>query len=116
MLWEHRAARYLQRRGLRVLKRRYRCRMGELDLVCLDGTTLVIVEVRARSSRSLTSAVESIDARKCRKLVRAARHLLMTHPQWGNYPVRFDVLSANNIDTATPSIEWIKNAFEAGAA
>ena len=111
-VWEEKASRYLQRQGLRVLKRRYRCRVGELDLVCLDGTTLVVVEVRARSSTSFVDATESVDGRKRQRLVRATRYLLMTHPQWLDYPVRFDVLSADDIDTK-PRIRWIRNAFDA---
>ena len=89
--------------------------MGELDLVCLDSGTLVIVEVRARSGSRFGSATETVDFRKQRKLVRATRHLLMTHPQWHAYPVRFDVVSIGGIDTNTPTIEWIRNAFDAGA-
>ena len=94
------------------MKKRYRCRLGELDLVCLDGATLVIVEVRARSTSSFADAAESVDAAKRRKLVRAARHLLMTHPEWQDYPVRFDVFSANDIDT-NPRVRWIRDAFDA---
>jgi len=89
--------------------------VGELDLVCLDGATLVIVEVRARSASRFAGATESVDGRKRQKLVRATRHLLMTHPQWTDYPVRFDVFAVNDIDT-NPSIRWIKNAFEASVA
>lgn len=44
-LWESRAAAYLEAHGLAVLARGYRCRLGELDLVCGDDGQLVIVEV-----------------------------------------------------------------------
>lgn len=114
--WEQRTGRYLQRKGLRVLLRRYRCRMGELDLVCLDGDTLVIVEVRARGGSRFASAGESVDFAKQRKLIQATRHLLMTHPQWSNYPLRFDVFCISDIDSASPGIQWIRNAFDAGGA
>ena len=73
-----------------MLIQRYRCRLGELDLVCLDGATLVVVEVRARAGSRFAGAGagESVDVRKQRKLVRATRHLLMTHPQWSDYRLR----------------------------
>ena len=116
LAWELRTARYLQRKGLRVLIQRYRCRLGELDLVCLDGTTLVVVEVRARAGSRFASAGESVDVRKQRKLVRATRHLLMTRPQWSDYRLRFDVFCIDNIDSSTPAIRWIKNAFDADGA
>ena len=106
----------MQRKGLRVLKQRYRCRLGELDLVCLDGTTLVIVEVRARAGSRFAGAGESVDAAKQRKLVRATRHLLMTHPRWSDRPMRFDVFCIDDIDKAVPTIRWIKNAFDGGGA
>ncbi len=99
-----------------MLVQRYRCRLGELDLVCLEGTTLVIVEVRARARSRFARAGESVDARKQRKLIRATRHFLMTNPQWSDYPLRFDVFCIDNIDGADPTIQWIRNAFQCGEA
>jgi putative endonuclease len=113
-LWEHRARRYLHRQGLRVLQAGYRCRFGELDLVCADGSTLVVIEVRARGHGSFVTAAESVDATKQRKLVRATRHLLMTRPQWAAYPVRFDVLAIDIDAAGNPRIEWLRGAFDAG--
>ena len=99
-----------------MLIRQYRCRLGELDLVCLEGSTLVIVEVRARAGSRFASACESVDVYKQRKLIRATRHLLMTHPQWSDCRVRFDVFCIDDIDHATPTIRWIRNAFDVGGA
>ncbi len=99
-----------------MLVERYRCRLGELDLVCIDGATLVIVEVRARAGSRFPSASESVGGHKQRKLVRATRHLLMTHPQWSDYRLRFDVFCIDNIDSGTPAIRWIRNAFDADGA
>ena len=64
--WEAVAAEYLEDHGLVVLARGYRCRLGELDLVCRDGRTLVIVEVRARSRGALTLARSRASARQAR--------------------------------------------------
>jgi len=110
--WEQSASAYLQQHGLHVLKSRYRCRFGELDLVCKDGRSLVVVEVRARSRTSYVGALESIDAAKRDKLVRATRHLLMTHPQWRNWPLRFDVVAIDAADTKSPDVKWLRNAFD----
>jgi putative endonuclease len=109
--WEHAAGAYLESRGLEILKRRYRCRAGELDLVCRDGGTLVIVEVRARSSGSLVGSLETVDYRKRRKLLQATRHLLMRHPAWSRYPIRFDVVGIDGIDRADAKLAWIRDAF-----
>lgn len=112
--WESQAAAYLERHGLSVLAQGYRCRLGELDLVCRDEDQLVIVEVRARSGGALCSAVESIDVWKRRRIVQATRHLLMRHRQWHAARIRFDVVAFDSIDTQEPRVQWIKNAFDAG--
>jgi len=113
LYWEEAASAYLERHGLSTLLKRYRCRLGELDLVCADGATLVVVEVRARRSGGLVSALASIDGRKQRRIVRAARHLLMRHPEWRTRPVRFDVVAIENIERPDPDFVWIKSAFYA---
>jgi len=115
-LWEARAATYLERHGLEVLARGYRCRLGELDLVCRDARHLVIVEVRARSGDAVCSAAESIGAHKRRRIVQATRHLLMRHAEWQAAAIRFDVVAFDAIDAPEPHIQWIKNAFDAAGA
>lgn len=112
--WEARAAEYLEANGLAILARGYRCRLGELDLVCRDERYLVIVEVRARASGGVCSAVESIGFHKQRRIVLATRHLLMRHREWHATPIRFDVVAFDAIDRTEPRISWIKNAFDAG--
>lgn len=111
--WEDAASAYLAGRGVRTLLRRYRCRLGELDLVCTDGTSLIVVEVRARSTTRHASAAGSVDYFKQRRIVRATRHLLMRHPAWSERPVRFDVVAIEHIESARPRIEWIRGAFDA---
>jgi putative endonuclease len=112
--WESRAATYLEHHGLTILARGYRCRLGELDLVCRDDREVVIVEVRARSGGALCSAIESIDSHKRRRIVQATRHLLMRHAQLQAAAIRFDVVAFDAIDTPEPRIQWIRNAFDAG--
>ena len=77
----------------------------------MDGETLTIVEVRARGAGSIATAIETVDARKRRKLIRTARHLLMRRPEWSERPLRFDVVAIENIDTTRARFDWIKNAF-----
>ena len=112
--WERVAGEFLTRRGLTVIERGYRCRLGELDLVCREGAVLVVVEVKARSSGALVSGRDSIGHAKRRRLVPAARHYLMRHPIWQGRPLRFDVVAVSGIDTPEPELEWIRHAFDAG--
>lgn len=102
---EERARTHLERAGLRLIARNYRCPRGEIDLVMADGEALVFVEVRFRASRAFGSAAESIDARKRARLIAAAGHYLLTHP--ADRPCRFDVVAA---DGDAP-VEWLRDAF-----
>ena len=102
---EEHAFEYLRRHGLTEVARNYRCRFGEIDLIMRDGQTLVFVEVRMRASSAFGGAQASIDARKQRKLLSAARHYIGST---GRIPdCRFDAVLLNG-DTR---IEWIRNAF-----
>lgn len=103
---EDMAALWLQRQGLRVLERNWRCRLGELDLILRDGTTLVIAEVRLRSSSRFGGAAASIDRRKQGKLAAAAQLYLAGR---SSTPCRFDVVLMSDAEGA--DIEWIRNAF-----
>ena len=100
------AALFLQQHGIEVIARNYRCRLGEIDLIARDGTTLVFVEVRMRTSQAFGGAAASITARKRRRLTSAARHYLAGAPRMP--ACRFDALLVNGADH---SLEWIKNAF-----
>ncbi|MFL9814648.1 YraN family protein [Stutzerimonas sp. VN223-3] len=105
------AQRYLERHGLRLLHRNWSCRSGELDLVMLDGDTVVFVEVRYRRHAAWGGALESVDQRKQRKLIKAAQLFLQKEGRWFRHPCRFDVVAIEATDTAdTPN--WIRNAFD----
>ena len=84
------ARRHLTAQGLELVCENYRCRLGELDLVMLDGRTLVIVEVRLRGRSRYGDARASIHRMKQRRIVRAAQHLLLRQRELARLPVRFD--------------------------
>ena len=107
---EERAAQHLRAAGLRLLHRNYRCRMGELDLVAREGGTLVIVEVRLRSSSRFGGAAASITHAKRRRIVRATSHLLARYPSLQKWPVRFDAVL---VGAPSGPIEWLRGAFDA---
>ena len=101
------AGAFLQRAGLKLVARNYRCRFGEIDLIVRDGATLVFVEVRMRSNDRYGGAAASITRAKRTRLLRAARHYLanVARPP----ACRFDALLVHGKDH---TIEWLKNAFE----
>lgn len=111
---ERRAESWLAAQGLRLVERNYRCRAGEIDLVMLDPNpadteVLAFVEVRLRGPGARVDSIDSIDERKQRRLISAARHFLMTRPEWKEHACRFDVLG---IDGESDRPRWIPGAFE----
>jgi putative endonuclease len=107
------ALEYLQGRGLTILERNYRRRLGEIDLVALDQGVLVIAEVRTRSTAAFGGAAASIGRVKQRRIIRAAAQLLQQHRDYASLPVRFDVLIVNGAKSTTPQVDWLRHAFEA---
>lgn len=112
---ENQACRFLEKRGLRLLEKNFRCKYGEIDLIMRDGDVLVFVEVRFRRSQLFGGALSSITPEKQRRLLMTAQVYLQQHPVKGKYAgTRFDV-AALSAQTGGHEIEWIPNAIEAGS-
>lgn len=105
---EDQALAFLRARDLRLVARNVRFKGGEIDLVMRDGATLVFVEVRCRSRQDFGSALDSIDARKARRVVLAARLYLQRHPADAQRDCRFDVIALDGRDAAPI---WVRDAF-----
>jgi len=89
------AARYLTQAGMQVLDRNWRCSIGELDIVALDGSCLVLCEVKTRRSLTYGSPLEAVTLRKAGRLRRLAASWLVEHPHVGARisDVRVDVVA-----------------------
>jgi putative endonuclease len=84
------AAWYLRLKGYRIVARRYKCPVGEIDLVAERFGTTVFVEVKARSRRATDA--ETWGAVNRRRLIRAAEHYVAKHPALVAKPQRFDLI------------------------
>ena len=102
---------WLESRGMRVLERNFRCRMGEIDIVGeIDGMT-VIVEARGRSSDKWGTAAESIDYEKRRKLKMLAAYYMCLRGK-ADEAYRIDVLSMRYGEDGRPcQFQWFQNAI-----
>ena len=110
---ERAAAKYLRRLGYKVLARGDRSKPGELDLVALDGPTVVFVEVKTRRSEESGHPAESVTPAKQRRLTRLAVTFLKRHGLLER-PARFDVVAVTWPDDGRrPTIEHFRNAFDA---
>ncbi len=110
---ERAAERFLRRLGYRIVGRRERGRLGELDLVAVDGRTVVFVEVKTRRSHDAGHPAEAVGPEKQRRLTRLALAYLKRHDLLDT-SARFDVLAVTWPATGRrPTIAHYKSAFEA---
>ena len=103
---EDAAVAFLISRGVEIVARNFRCRMGELDVIGREADTLIVVEVRMRASNRFGGAAASVNYRKQAKLQRAAALFLQQRKDLARLRVRFDVVALS-----PTGIEWIKHAF-----
>ena len=108
---EEQAARYLRRRGYRIVERNFRCRQGEIDIIAEKGGFLVFVEVKERKDARFAEAREFVTAAKQRRILAAAQ-LWLTQHETDRQP-RFDVVEvyAPQGEKGPVRIEHIEDAF-----
>jgi len=105
-LAEDRALAYLQTQGLVLIKRNFRSRRGEIDLIMRDADTLVFVEVRQRRSREFGDAAASITAVKRARLGRCAEFFLQRYPSASS--CRFDAVCIDG-----EALTWLRHIISA---
>lgn len=108
------AARRLEEQGYVILARNWRRPQGELDLVASIEGLCVFVEVRSRTGTDRGHALETVDARKRSRVLRAARmYIDEERPQAAVF--RFDVIAVTfSLDESPPDVIHIEDAFRVG--
>jgi putative endonuclease len=106
---ERAAEKYLKRKGYRIVARNFRAAGAEIDLVAIDGETLVFVEVKTRRSRTSGAPEEAVDERKQLRMRRAAEVFLARY-RAGDKELRFDVVAVD-ASSKRLEIELLRNAF-----
>ena len=103
------AAEWLQKNhAMKLLESRYRNKAGEIDLIMLDGRTIVFVEVKTRLKAEPGNGLMAVDSRKQKRIHKAAVLYLM-HMKWLNRSVRFDI-----VEVSASGILHIPDAFQPG--
>ena len=112
-LGERQAARFLKRLGYKIITTRHRQRYGEIDIIAVDGETVVFVEVKTRRNPSLGRPAEAVNAHRQERITRAALAFLKSHGLL-EYPSRFDVVEVLwPEDQKRPVTNHLQNAFPA---
>ena len=106
---ERAAEKYLRRNGYRIVARNFRAAGAEIDLVAMDGETLVFVEVKTRRSRDAGAPEEAVDERKQTRMRRAAEVFARRY-RADEVEMRFDI-AAVDASGKRLEIDLLRNAF-----
>jgi putative endonuclease len=115
---EEKAVSYLCSLGLKIIAQNYLCKMGEVDIIAREESTLVFIEVRYRKDNHFGGSAFSVNLRKQKRIAKAAAHYLQSHRLTNKIACRFDVMAIEGKiafeQTLTSSqLNWIKGAFDA---
>lgn len=99
---------YLRLKGHKVLATRYKTKLGEIDLITLDGKgVLVAIEIKYR--RLHHEAMASISENQMKRINRAIKFFLSRNPKYHKHTIRFDVVAVGRFQ-----IHHIKQAWMEG--
>ena len=104
---EDTAAAYLEEKGYQIIERDWKSGHHDLDIVAMEGSTLVIVEVKTRRNRLFGDPEEAIDYKKRKSLQSAINHYIKSHRLGSS--VRFDIISVVGMIGSKPEIDHIKD-------
>ena len=109
---EDKAAIALETSGMEIIKKNYRSKTGEIDIIALEGETIVFVEVKAWSSFGMEDLRHCINEKKQRKIINTAKFFLSENRKYSNMSIRFDVIFINeSAFTNEGSIKHLASAF-----
>lgn len=109
---ERASAAFLEKRGMRIVEKNWHCSYGEVDLIAMDGDTLVFCEVKTRRTTSAGIPEEAITPAKQRRYLKLARvYCSRTHEEYEN--VRFDAVAIYAFSDSQALLRYVCNAFDA---
>lgn len=100
----------LKKDGYKILEQNHRSRLGEIDIIALEGGTLAFVEVKARRTDQFGDPKHAVTPKKQRKISMVALEYLKKTGQTDK-KARFDVVAVR-LSHGQPDVEIIKNAFD----
>ncbi|NLI60172.1 MAG: YraN family protein [Clostridiales bacterium] len=108
---EEQARKYLENQGFLILDNNYRCKLGEIDLIAMDGDSLVFIEVKTRRSTAYGFPMEAVGKRKQSKYIQMAS-IYIKEKAMAQVPFRFDVIEIMAKGQGQWDINHIPNAFQ----
>lgn len=106
---EEKAAQYLEQKGLKILRRNWKCGHRDIDIVASDGKEVIIVEVKTRRESCILEPERAVDRKKIKSLTIAANSFV--HKEQINLPLRFDIVAVTRHENDECTINHIEDAF-----
>jgi putative endonuclease len=107
-LGEDLAAAFLLKLGYKILTRNFNSRLGEIDIIAVDKTTLVYVEVKTRTSESYGTAEEAVTSYKMQRFLKTIEYYKLLNPSKPSLE-RIDVIAVSFDQNNRPQINHLKN-------
>lgn len=105
------AAFYLEKKGYKILKRNFRVKGGEIDIIAEKDGIIAFVEVKTRTPDFIESGFDAVTLRKKRLIIRASQIYSVKFPH--ELQPRFDVVQIIADDRKIVGFNYIENAFDA---
>jgi len=106
---EEQAAALLENAGMKIIAKNFRSKTGEIDIIAVDGETIVFTEVKAWSTFGFEDLRYGIDIKKQRKIIKTAKFFLSENRKYSNMSIRFDVIFVSK-----NSVNHLASAFTEG--
>ena len=103
---EYLALKYLTNKGYKIIKRNYRCKLGEIDLIAKKDDRIIFIEVKYRSNNRYGNSIEAVNKRKQQVIRNVAKYYLLTNYHSLEIPISFDVIGIDK-----NNITHIENGF-----
>ena len=103
---ENRAVQAFEAAGMEIIARNFRSGRGEIDIIALDGETLVFAEVKTWSAYSIENLSYSVNPKKQKRIIETAKYFLSNNRQYYGRGIRFDVVFVGN-----KSVTHLASAF-----
>ncbi len=102
---------YLKKKGYKIIERNYKTAYGEIDIIGDDRDCISFVEVRSMNAGRLGLPEYTVNRRKQNQIARVALSYIKKRQLWDKN-CRFDVVCIDDVDSSSPKIRLIENAFE----
>lgn len=103
------AANALEKNGISVIARNFRSKEGEIDLIGIEGETIVFIEVKSWEKYGIDSLEYSLNKKKLKRIIETAKYFLQKHRKYSCMAVRFDIVFIGQDDVIHITSAWTEN-------